>query len=97
MGLPSDFNKQTTVTISLLIWIAGVSFSMGMIYKSIIDNDKEHTQIHTKVSDKYNRAIEFTDQEVGGLRADVDKQDKIHTKEIDRLIKRVDELEKDKR
>ena len=59
MGLPSDFNKQTTVTISLLIWIAGVSFSMGMIYKSIIDNDKEHVKIE-----------EHIEQEVGGLRSD---------------------------
>ncbi len=59
MSLPNDFNKQTTVTISLLIWIAGVSFSMGMIYKSIIDNDKEHIAIQ-----------EFIDAEVSGLRSD---------------------------
>ena len=55
MSLPSDFDKKTTVTLGLIIWIAGVSFSMGMIYKSIIDNDKEHIQIK-----------EYIQQEVGG-------------------------------
>lgn len=59
MSLPSDFEKKTTVTITLLVWIAGVSFSMGMIYKSIIDNDKEHVQIRN-----------YVDQEIGGLRSD---------------------------
>ena len=58
MSLPSDFDKKTTVTLGLIIWIAGVSFSMGMIYKSIIDNDKEHIQIK-----------EYIEQEVGGLRS----------------------------
>lgn len=62
MGLPDDFSKQTTVTISLLIWIAGVSFSMGMIYKSIIDNGEDHTKIR-----------EYIEQEVGGLRSDWDR------------------------
>lgn len=72
MGLPSDFNKQTTVTISLLIWIAGVSFSMGMIYKSIIDNEKEHIQIQ-----------EYVEQEVGGLRSDWERD---RTEQNRRLI-----------
>jgi hypothetical protein len=73
MSLPSDFNSKTTVTIGLLIWIAVVSFSMGMIYKSIIDNDKEHIQIK-----------EYIEQEVGGLRSDWERESKeVHR----RLIK----------
>ena len=65
MSLPSDFDKKTTVTLGLIIWIAGVSFSMGMIYKSIIDNDKEHVQIK-----------EYIEQEVGGLRSDWERENK---------------------
>ena len=65
MSLPSDFDKKTTVTLGLIIWIAGVSFSMGMIYKSIIDNDKEHIQIK-----------EYVEQEVGGLRSDWERESK---------------------
>lgn len=73
MSLPSDFDKKTTVTLGLIIWIAGVSFSMGMIYKSIIDNDKEHIQIK-----------EYVEQEVGGLRSDWERESKeVHR----RLIK----------
>lgn len=73
MSLPSDFDKKTTVTLGLIIWIAGVSFSMGMIYKSIIDNDKEHLQIK-----------EYIEQEVGGLRSDWERESKeVHR----RLIK----------
>lgn len=59
MSLPSDFNKQTTVTISLLIWIAGMSFSMGMIYAKFLSNTVEHTEIRN-----------YIEQEVGGLRSD---------------------------
>lgn len=73
MSLPTDFDKKTTVTLGLIIWIAGVSFSMGIIYKSIIDNDKEHLQIK-----------EYIEQEVGGLRSDWERESKeVHR----RLIK----------
>ena len=74
MSLPSDFNKTTIVSYALLIWIAAVSFSMGMIYKSIIDNDKEHVQIK-----------EFVIQEVGGLRADWERDKKEQDKKIDKI------------
>ena len=63
MNTPADFHKSVTVTVGLLIWIAAVSFSLGMIYKSIIDNDKEHVKLH-----------EFVEQEVGGLRADWERR-----------------------
>ena len=76
MSLPSDFNKQTTVTISLLIWIAGVSFSMGMIYKSIIDNEKEHISIK-----------QYIEQEVGGLRSDWDRDRKEQDRRLIKLEK----------
>jgi len=62
MSLPNDFNKQTTVTISLLIWIAGMSFSMGMIYAKFLSNTDEHISIR-----------EYVEQEVGGLRSDWDR------------------------
>jgi hypothetical protein len=62
MSLPNDFNKQTTVTISLLIWIAGMRFSMGMIYAKFLSNTAEHTSIR-----------EYVEQEVGGLRSDWDR------------------------
>lgn len=59
MSLPSDFNKQTTVTMGLIIWIAGMSFSMGMIYAKFIDNEQQHIEIN-----------KYIEQEVSGLRSD---------------------------
>lgn len=59
MGLPNDFNKQTTVTISLLIWIATISFSMGMIYSKIVDSAKERQELKS-----------FFSAEIDGLRSD---------------------------
>lgn len=74
MSLPTDFDKKTTVTLGLIIWIAGVSFSMGMIYKSIIDNDKEHLQIK-----------EYIQQEVGGLRSDWERENKEVHRRLEKL------------
>ena len=76
MGLPSDFNKQTTVTISLLIWIAIVSFSMGMIYKSIIDGEKERNAIK-----------DYVKQEVDGLRSDWERDRKEQNRRLIKLEK----------
>lgn len=59
MSLPNDFNKQTTVTLGLIIWIAGMSFSMGMIYAKFLSNTEEHVSIRN-----------YVEQEVGGLRSD---------------------------
>ena len=61
MGVPTpkEFEKSHLVSLGLIIWVAAISFSMGMIYKSIVD--------HT---DMISKAREFTQQEVDGLRAD---------------------------
>ncbi len=76
MGLPNDFDKQTTVTISLLIWIAIVSFSMGMIYKSIIDGEKERNVIK-----------DYVKQEVDGLRSDWERDRKEQNRRLIKLEK----------
>jgi len=76
MGLPSDFDKQTTVTISLLVWIAIVSFSMGMIYKSIIDGEKERNTIK-----------DYVKQEVDGLRSDWERDRKEQNRRLIKLEK----------
>ena len=76
MGLPSDFDKQTTVTISLLVWIAIVSCSMGMIYKSIIDGEKERNTIK-----------DYVKQEVDGLRSDWERDRKEQNRRLIKLEK----------
>jgi len=76
MGLPNDFDKTTTVTIGLLIWIATISFSLGMIYAKIVDNEKEHTAIRENIN-----------QEVGGLRADWERENKEVHRRLENLEK----------
>lgn len=67
MTTPDEFSKKQTVTIGLIVWVAAISFSMGMIYARIVDHTKD-----------IKAARDFTEQEVGGLRADWerDRQDK---------------------
>lgn len=88
MGLPDDFNKKTTVTISLLIWIAGVSFSMGMIYAKINDNEKEHAVMIGDRKSGDNEVVDFVIQEVGGLRADWERRNADVEKRLDKLEKK---------
>ena len=76
MSLPSDFDKKTTVTLGLIIWIAGVSFSMGMIYKSIIDGEKERNSIK-----------DYVKQEVDGLRSDWERDRKEQNRRLIKLEK----------
>lgn len=73
MSLPSDFDKRTTVTLGLIIWIAGMSFSMGMIYAKFIDNEAQHIEIN-----------KYIEQEVGGLRSDWERD---RSEQNRRLIK----------
>ena len=62
MGLPKDFDNKITVTIGLLIWVAMISFSLGMLYKGHID-----------LKEEIKAAREYTTQEVQGLRNDWDR------------------------
>ena len=55
MTTPDEFSNKKTVTIGLIVWVAAISFSMGMIYARIVDHTKD-----------INGAREFTEQEVGG-------------------------------
>lgn len=59
MGLPRDFDTKVPVTIGLIIWVAIISFSLGMLYKGSIDLKEEIISSRN-----------YTSQEVDGLRAD---------------------------
>lgn len=76
METPKEFNKTATVTIGLLIWISGISFSMGMIYKSIIDNEREHEQLK-----------EYARQEIEGLRSDWERDRREQNRRLIKLEK----------
>ena len=77
MTTPDEFSKKATVTVGLVIWIATISFSMGMLYARITDHTKD-----------IKAARQYVEQEVGGLRSDWERDKKEQDR---RLIKLEDE------
>lgn len=65
MSLPQDFQKQTFVTYGFIVWVAMISFLIGRAYAKIEDGEKERGKIY-----------EYVAQEVGGLRADWERDKK---------------------
>ncbi len=74
MTTPEEFSKKQTVTIGLIIWVAAISFSMGMIYARIVDHTKD-----------IKAARDFVEQEVGGLRSDWERDRESQNKRIDKI------------
>lgn len=62
---PKEFDIKGTVTLGFIVWIAMISFSMGILYAKITD----HTE-------QIIKAREYTTQEVDGLRADWERDRK---------------------
>ena len=80
MGLPKDFDQKIPVTIGLIIWVAIISFSLGMLYKGNID-----------LKEEILAAREYTKQEIDGLRADWDRDRKAQEKQIDEIKEKFDD------
>ncbi len=76
MGLPKDFDNKISVTIGLIIWVAIISFSLGMLYN---DNIRLHADVDS--------AREYTKQEVEGLRADWNRDRQAQEKRLEKLEK----------
>ena len=74
MTTPDEFSRKTTVTVGLIAWIAGVSFSMGVLYARINDHSKD-----------IKGARDYTKQEVDGLRNDWMMDKERQDQEIKRL------------
>ncbi len=74
MGLPKDFDQKIPVTIGLIVWIAIMSFSLGVLYKSTID-----------LADEIIDAKAYTTQEVDGLRSDWEMDRKEQNRRLEKL------------
>ncbi len=74
MSTPDEFSKKQVVSIGLIVWVAAISFSMGMIYARIVDHTKD-----------IQGARNFTDQEVGGLRSDWDRDRQEQNRRLDKI------------
>lgn len=80
----SESMQKVTVSIGLLIWIAIVSFSMGMIYMNIVDAEKER-----------NSNKNYLEGEIQGLRSDWERENKHIFENIKEVESDVDELRKE--
>ena len=87
MGEPDEFKKRMSVTWGLAIWALSMAFSMGFIYSNMIANDRQ-------VEKNAVQAHEFTEQEVGGLRADWERGNQQLIRRDNEIIRRIEELEK---
>jgi hypothetical protein len=87
MGLPSDFNTKIPVTIGLIIWVAIISFSMGMLYKGHVDADKRIEDNKEYTKEQIDKAREYTTQEIEGLRADWERDKKEQERRLVKLEK----------
>jgi len=77
MTTPKEFDIKGTFTMGFIVWIAIISFSMGILYAKIMD----HTSQITK-------AREYTTQEVDGLRADWERDRKEQDRRLEILENR---------
>ena len=68
--------KKKVLSIGVIVWVASMAFSMGMIYARINDHTKD-----------IQSAREYTEQEVSGLRSDWDRDRIEQNKRIERLEK----------
>jgi len=82
-----EFKHKMPLTIGAIVWIAAISFSMGMLYS---DNMNMAKKIITDKKD----ARDYTEQEVGGLRSDWERHNEILKESEEQVLKRIDELEK---
>ena len=80
MGDPEEFKSKVHISWGMLIWAVAIAGSMGFLYSQMIHNDRQ-----SEKNAKDNRL--YTEQEVGGLRADWER-------DREQMIKRIDELEK---
>ena len=71
---PAEFSKKATVTVGLIVWIAMISFSMGVLYAKIQDHTKD-----------IQEARKYVEQEVGGLRADWERDRALQNSRLNKL------------
>jgi hypothetical protein len=86
MGEPEELKQTTKVSYGLILWAVCIAASMGYLYSSMHFNDR---QAEKNAVD--NRL--YTEQEVGGLRSDWERQNKIDLGRFIKLEERIKELE----
>lgn len=81
-----ELKDKKNVSLGLIVGAVALAFNIGFIYANMIsaDNQIDKNRIQAK---------DFTEQEVGGLRADWERQNKAEKDRDDSLLKRIEKLE----
>lgn len=89
MGIPSpdEFKQKLTLTGAAIAYIIGASFSMGIMFAGLMGAKQD-------IVDDREAAKNFTEQEVGGLRSDWERQNDQSKQERQEITERLKELEK---
>lgn len=74
MTTPDEFNKKLPISIGLVVFCCAISFSLGTLYTKIFDQGEELQEVRN-----------FVEQEVGGLRADWERDRQMQNKRLEKL------------
>jgi len=82
-----EFKQKRPISIGLVAGAVAIAFNIGFIYANMLAADKE-------IIKNEKSAKEFTEQEVGGLRSDWERQNDLERSRDTELLERINDLEK---
>ena len=82
-----ELKDKKSFSVGLLIGSLAVAFNIGFIYANMLASDKE-------IIKNAEAARIYTEQEVGGLRSDWERQNNILRLRDSEMLERIKELEK---
>lgn len=87
MGTPEEFKQKTTISWGLYAFSLFIAFNIGVLYATMLGSRDD-------IIENKEDSINFTEQEVGGLRSDWERQNTIQAIHDKGVIKRIEDLEK---
>jgi len=82
-----ELKEKKSFSIGLLVGSLAIAFNIGFIYANMLAADKE-------IVKNAEQARLYTEQEVGGLRSDWERQNNILRSRDQEMLERIKELEK---
>ena len=83
---PEEFKNKLHLTGGAIVYIIVASFSMGIMFAGLMGAKQD-------IVDDRKEGFNFTEQEVGGLRSDWERQNEQTKMEREELLDRIEELE----
>ena len=81
-----ELKEKKPISIGLIFGAVALAFNIGFIYANMIAADHQ-------IEKNATQSKQFTEQEVGGLRSDWERQNDINKRRDDELLERIKDLE----